>query len=676
MRRQSTLEQYDTDIDGGPSQATLRALRTDDDALPNSSTCFPIDDHGDYRWGTVQADDNNSQKPWNNDPASISVNVSLLRQLCAAGHADERQNSEKSTSTTSLTPRPPSGLGAVTVVVEEVAADVEEDDVDVDDPEREHEERRILERFASFPSGRPATPKNRRRNKRKGSDSPRQLHAEIPPAAAAGYLQPTTSTTSSSCSDDKSSASFIGGGCRGAQQPSFNLAQLHDHSGGNEPVTSHTMRPARRWPSLLDFPDNDDEEVTVSPRVLSPETEEASGSFHGQRFAGCEQRERRTTFIALGRLRMSNRSSSSTNNSNSVNNLRNISSSSSSSSSSSNMEVDEHPAALRAKQLVALINSLKEKVKLYEDAFEQRYGYRPSHHHKMDDRNQKRILTELARSRKELKQLKERHHISDVDAVVESSIDIAHSRPFPDPSIEHTVLDIQEHLAGNRKLAGRPEAVEELNAQEILDEKLAVQRALLYVESIHGRPASFRQKDLLRPLYNRYRILKRMVLRSRLSRTKEESSELAPILEHETLELAPPTPSLEMGLADEGCGGAQAAADAQSWPSQDQQPANKDLVICKRQKISLNIEENLHALPLNQLVEQLRHVREEKRQLRRSMRDLGADILRKGTSSTFSSTTDAADGHLEPFQAQYRHVRAKLRLLEALVAKHDGSATL
>ena len=89
-----------------------------------------------------------------------------------------------------------------------------------------------------------------------------------------------------------------------------------------------------------------------------------------------------------------------------------------------------------------------------------------------------------------------------------------------------------------------------------------------------------------------------MVLRSRLSRTKEENSELAPILEHETLELAPPTPSLEMGLADEGCGGAQAAADAQSWPSQDQQPANKDLVICKRQKISLNIEENLHALPL------------------------------------------------------------------------------
>ena len=73
----------------------------------------------------------------------------------------------------------------------------------------------------------------------------------------------------------------------------------------------------------------------------------------------------------------------------------------------------------------------------------------------------------------------------------------------------------------------------------------------------------------------------------------------------------------------------------------------------------------------NQLVEQLRHVREEKRRLRRIIRDLEADVLRKGTGSFSSSTSEA-----ESIYAQYRHARAKLRLLEALVAKHDGSATL
>lgn len=63
-------------------------------------------------------------------------------------------------------------------------------------------------------------------------------------------------------------------------------------------------------------------------------------------------------------------------------------------------------------------------------------------------------------------------------------------------------------MTNNRQLAGRAEAIEELTAKEVLDEKLAVQRALLYVESLHGRPASYRHKDLLRPLYDRYRILK------------------------------------------------------------------------------------------------------------------------------------------------------------------------
>lgn len=60
----------------------------------------------------------------------------------------------------------------------------------------------------------------------------------------------------------------------------------------------------------------------------------------------------------------------------------------------------------------------------------------------------------------------------------------------------------------NRQLAGRPELVEELTPKEVVDEKTAVQRALLYIESLHGRPATYKQKDLLRPLYDRYRILK------------------------------------------------------------------------------------------------------------------------------------------------------------------------
>lgn len=71
----------------------------------------------------------------------------------------------------------------------------------------------------------------------------------------------------------------------------------------------------------------------------------------------------------------------------------------------------------------------------------------------------------------------------------------------------------------------------------------------------------------------------------------------------------------------------------------------------------------------------MRNVREEKRRLRRKIRELEANMLRQGATAASPSIVDG-DSHLEPVHVQYRHARAKLRLLEALVAKHDGSATL
>ncbi len=109
-----------------------------------------------------------------------------------------------------------------------------------------------------------------------------------------------------------------------------------------------------------------------------------------------------------------------------------------------------------------------------------------------------------------------------------------------------------------------------------------------------------------------------MVVRSGLSRSKEEICDLAPILEYETLELneirpgglhrhsAPATPSLESMEGMEPrvpvsrrhlitpITGSELRKESSlaSWNAED------PLLLWKRQKISLNIEENLHALPL------------------------------------------------------------------------------
>ena len=62
--------------------------------------------------------------------------------------------------------------------------------------------------------------------------------------------------------------------------------------------------------------------------------------------------------------------------------------------------------------------------------------------------------------------------------------------------------------------SGRNIDVADMTAEQLLEEKLAVQKALLTLENAFGRPVAQRDRDLVRPLYQRYRALKRLVLRS------------------------------------------------------------------------------------------------------------------------------------------------------------------
>ena len=78
----------------------------------------------------------------------------------------------------------------------------------------------------------------------------------------------------------------------------------------------------------------------------------------------------------------------------------------------------------------------------------------------------------------------------------------------------HSMLFLIQHLSEKRLLAGRSENLDELSREQLLDEKVAVQKALLYLEGIFGRPVTRGDRDLVRPLYDRYRALKRLVIRS------------------------------------------------------------------------------------------------------------------------------------------------------------------
>lgn len=74
---------------------------------------------------------------------------------------------------------------------------------------------------------------------------------------------------------------------------------------------------------------------------------------------------------------------------------------------------------------------------------------------------------------------------------------------------------------------------QEMTKEQLVAEKVLVQKVLLNFESLHGRPSSKAHRELVRPLYDRYRSTKRLL--ARLNSSKEPA-ELQPILEHETMD--------------------------------------------------------------------------------------------------------------------------------------------
>ncbi|THD22086.1 Protein FAM13A [Fasciola hepatica] len=73
-------------------------------------------------------------------------------------------------------------------------------------------------------------------------------------------------------------------------------------------------------------------------------------------------------------------------------------------------------------------------------------------------------------------------------------------------------------LAEQRRCCGRPSNLDEMSSEQIFQEKVDLQKGLLYFERLHGRPTESNAKRIMKPLYERYRQVKRM-LRANLARS-------------------------------------------------------------------------------------------------------------------------------------------------------------
>lgn len=201
-----------------------------------------------------------------------------------------------------------------------------------------------------------------------------------------------------------------------------------------------------------------------------------------------------------------------------------------------------------------------------------------------------------------------------------------------------------------------------MSPEQLIDEKSSVQRALLYFESVFGRPGTSDERDAARHLYDRYRLLKRLVNRN--NSFSGGNIELPTILENEALALSgvvtPSTdfspPSIHSGI--------QSPTDSSTSTSFDAgQVLNSEMATTS----TTNFQENfqLHSMSVSQLHSRFSFLREEKKQLRRIIKEFEHNFEEVNGRKMLKSDRSVIDDTY----TLYKEKKAKLRLLDALVKK-------
>ncbi|XP_063700148.1 uncharacterized protein LOC134830558 isoform X2 [Culicoides brevitarsis] len=315
----------------------------------------------------------------------------------------------------------------------------------------------------------------------------------------------------------------------------------------------------------------------------------------------------------------------------------------------------------RIKQINKRLVSLKKKITSFEENFERENGYRPSQGDKQNDRIVKHATAEITKLRKEKAQIK-----SDPMAAMgyRTTSDAGVSREKLE-KMKETLKEIQKRLHEKRCEENREENIDKLSLPQLIEEKTVIQRGLLYLESLYGRPILPEERDAARPLYDRYRAIKRLV--NRCSLAGGGAGELPTILENEAL-------ALTTGILSPSNEDDSPPTDMQSPPSESStsmsgpdlsEPNSNDT----NEDAIGTINETIKLMSIDKLRIQLDIVREEKKQLRRSLKEFEYKFEETNGRKMLKSDRKA----MEDTYTLYKQKKAKLRLLDALVKKQQNN---
>ncbi|KAM9325032.1 LOW QUALITY PROTEIN: protein FAM13C [Gastrophryne carolinensis] len=342
------------------------------------------------------------------------------------------------------------------------------------------------------------------------------------------------------------------------------------------------------------------------------------------------------------------------------------------STSRGNCEDPKEP--LTVIQLTKQIQNLKRKIRKFEDKFEREKNYRPSHSDKTSNLEVLKWMNDLAKARKQLKELKlklsedqnvpraTQNQNSEENAVASNVMESYEATASPGSTVEETVENVWRKLKEKRQLLNLPENLKDMTKKQMNLEKMSLQKCLLYFENIHGRPVTKQERSLMKPLYDRYRIIKQLLSTATLIPTIQE--------EEDSDEDSAPNSSTEFVLTTD----ADFAGDEQlMYCSDDPEPAYVSPMderhLARQPAMSMS---NLHEASMPELLDHLRETRADKKRLRKALREFEEHFLRQtGRSAQKEDRIPMAEEYCE-----YKQIKAKLRLLEVLISKQDVSKTI
>ncbi|KAL7857584.1 hypothetical protein SRHO_G00164830 [Serrasalmus rhombeus] len=314
------------------------------------------------------------------------------------------------------------------------------------------------------------------------------------------------------------------------------------------------------------------------------------------------------------------------------------------------------------------IQTLKRKIRKFEERFEQEMNYKPSHNDKSANPEMFKLMTELARSRKQLKDLKLRQSVEEsrgqengepTDVCRYSNgLQEATELQQHKPSLEESVDLLLMRLREKRQALGLPDNMKEMTHRQMALEKLTLQKCLLYFESLHGRPGTKQEKNLVKPLYDRYQMVKHLLCITPTITTIEEEEGSDEDYAQQTPPV-PRQPTPESVDEDEEEGDSDPAFVS---PLDEVKAVQKPAITMS----------NLHAASRSELLECLRETRVEKKRRRKAIREFEEQFFRQmGRTAQKDDRIPMAEEYQE-----YKSLKAKLRLLEVLLSKQETTKTM